>query len=1088
MWKHQKKCINDIQNYFTDENNTRCLINSFCGTGKSSIEIKTALSWCKQRAIFVFPTISLTEQFSYEYINKCEEAKQMTKFAVCSQTETPNAKLKFTTDKNVIIFKLNKKNKQLIAVTYASLPNLLSIIYEQEMTIDIMIFDEAHHIRGNNILKCLQDNDFSKYVSKTIYFTATPQDLYENKITKAICGPIIFNYSHHEAVEDKVCNDFDICLDIFTPKEKGAQKYLNYLKTLDDLNEINCDDDDLAVFKEERKILSYEAVSRAMLKTSNMRSLTFHHQSETEHKDKSHVSDFVKNPGIFRQHFEKVRTSEFPDTNKPKKITLKGITQKTKGRIELLNQFDQTSDDDVYVLASCKTIGEGIDTKNGNLLMFVDAKTSVTTILQNIGRVTRKNDRTKRKSTILIPCYVNLELYQNCKTEDEKHTVLINEICRFGSFETVLNVLTALKQNDPEYFNLCINYPNKYSPKEVKANLEKQDCKIGEEFTREGLAELYEVENDDDMFSTIAKENDCSVEVYGQSMEEPVATYNEEADESLRFFHNDETEGYNIVEGGKKKIEGVKRKKFKLNINASDDFKVLWNLEENSFDDLITKAVTTAYIQSTVIIGGEENQMKKAVELVKWVRENNKMPSSRTGNDEEKSLAYFINNMKQGLKGNGRRILYSSVKEYLDKEIPDWRKGIQEKENYEENALQNAKNLVRWIKEHNNKIPVTTSDNVEEKKLAYFLGDMKKTSKGIGNRILYSSVENYLNKEIPDWRKEKNNKEIALQNAKNLVMWIKEHNNKMPNARSEDKEEKKLGVFLNNNKRAGKANVTTILYPCVKKYLDKKIPGWNKSRLLVVKSIPKESESTSKENHELPKLSQLHKEYKHIHSTKFHSLMIKTPSLFSEYHDLAHKNDQQWEESVRPVNFIALQLKEMFKTIIKLEKVKIIDLGSGPFYFAEALFDAFKTKSNHLRLQQILDTNYMGVDVIDSREQSEEQNERIQNLPFISSDIASLDDVDEDTFDIALLCRSLWATNKQDVLKEARRIVKNGGKLFVCEPFQRWYDEKTKKLTIFTELEKAGWKIDAKFNTKLDEDGKYNTFFYVVCRKDDMSL
>ncbi len=72
-------------------------------------------------------------------------------------------------------------------------------------------------------------------------------------------------------------------------------------------------------------------------------------------------------------------------------ITFKGITAITKNIIKILKDFDNTEDNEIYILASCKTIGEGIDTNNANMCVFLDPKQSYIEIDQNIGRICRKN-------------------------------------------------------------------------------------------------------------------------------------------------------------------------------------------------------------------------------------------------------------------------------------------------------------------------------------------------------------------------------------------------------------------------------------------------------------------------------------------------------------------------------------------------------------------------------------------------------------------------------------------------------------------------------------------------------------------------
>tara|TARA_B110000093_G_scaffold182844_1_gene230692 strand:+ start:1056 stop:1295 length:240 start_codon:yes stop_codon:yes gene_type:complete len=54
-------------------------------------------------------------------------------------------------------------------------------------------------------------------------------------------------------------------------------------------------------------------------------------------------------------------------------IPLFASVNKDKRKQMLLN-FDTAADNEVIVISSCETIGEGIDTKNANMCVFVDPK------------------------------------------------------------------------------------------------------------------------------------------------------------------------------------------------------------------------------------------------------------------------------------------------------------------------------------------------------------------------------------------------------------------------------------------------------------------------------------------------------------------------------------------------------------------------------------------------------------------------------------------------------------------------------------------------------------------------------------------
>uniref|UniRef100_A0A6C0JX22 Helicase ATP-binding domain-containing protein n=1 Tax=viral metagenome TaxID=1070528 RepID=A0A6C0JX22_9ZZZZ len=1148
MWTHQKKCIKKLQDFFIKRENMKCLVKMFCGTGKSRIAMWSALKWCKCLAIFVFPTIALTNQFANDYLKDTKtwkEAKHMSKLSVCSKNESiDDSTIEFSTDENEIIDFINKTGKKLVTVTYSSFPKLMSILKEQNCKVDIMIFDEAHHITGDAITTCLKDQSFNDIVEKSIYFTATAHDLINSGDN--LCGETIFEYSHYQAVEDGICNDFDICIDIFTPKEQGSKNYM-----ADPDNE-----EDIDVFKQEKLGLLYDALARAILQTSNTKALTFHNRSTTSHKTNTDVIEFAK-PMVFRQHFERVCKDEFPESIVPK-ITLKGIVGTTKNRTSILKEFDETSEEQVYVISSCKTIGEGIDTKTGNMIMFADPRENITSLIQAIGRATRKTENTKRKSTILLPVYVNMDLYRDCETIEDKDKVLREEMCKYGNFDVVLNVLAALHQDDKEYYDLCLNYPAKFSPKEVKESLEKQGCTVEPKtYTRDELCEKYNSKyntDDESLFTDIGEQNECKIEVFTQSMEEPIEIYNEEGEGIMRFMYNEDEDNFVVVKDKKKKIVASKRKPFKITINVNDDFRVMWKISDVTLTSMLTTAVTNAYIESFIGTDKEKIDMEKAKKVVAHFKRCGEMPKQNINRKEECMLAAWVSRLKRALDGKkDAGIWYPSVKLYLDENILNWRNVVDQ----EQIALGRAKECYEWFKQYG-KLPSKSfvKGREYERKLGYWLHGQRCAIKGKGN-ICYLSVKKYLDENIPGWNDDLETK--SLNKAKECVEWIRTNGCKPSRINRNDKrgreKEHELATWLHDRKCSLKDSKIKS-YPSVIKYLDKEIPGWSDEREKIIldkakecavwfknnKKMPKQyySEQKKKDNekeHELgvwldqqrlnlrkekikpiikkyldkeipgwqgeikrsfeqikqekqktiPLISQLHKKYKTMHSNNYKLKM--TSELFIEYHQLAKKIDTFDDTEQHVPTFIAGQIKKMLKNIIGLRKTKIIDLGNGTFNLPIALFDIFKKKKNKERLTNLLVDNYLGIDVIDARKQDgliNDPKEITKSLNFISADIATMENVvDDDVFDIAVLSRSLWATNKNDVLKEARRVVKHGGRLIVCEPFMRWWDKETKTNKLVPLLQKNGWIIVDKINTELGQDDKYNVFFYIICRKDD---
>lgn len=91
------------------------------------------------------------------------------------------------------------------------------------------------------------------------------------------------------------------------------------------------------------------------------------------------------------------------------------------------------------------------------MVVFVDAKNSLVDIIQNIGRIVRKQPR---DSTILIPCWVDKTKYDGA---EDKDAVIREDLGKQGNFNGILNVISALRQHDPELYELCLKYPKVFT-------------------------------------------------------------------------------------------------------------------------------------------------------------------------------------------------------------------------------------------------------------------------------------------------------------------------------------------------------------------------------------------------------------------------------------------------------------------------------------------------------------------------------------------------------------------------------------------------------------------------------------------------
>jgi superfamily II DNA or RNA helicase len=170
LYDYQLRCKHEIDTFFncpTVEH--RALIKMFCGSGKSYIIYDTILTFGHKLSVIVVPSIGLITQFNKDYLldpvkisyNKHNYNKTFNVMTICSKDEVKdtNTENTFTTNDDIIEKSLNnfiRKDKHVVVlITYQSLGKLINIIRKHDMKIDLMCFDEAHHILGMNIKKQL---------------------------------------------------------------------------------------------------------------------------------------------------------------------------------------------------------------------------------------------------------------------------------------------------------------------------------------------------------------------------------------------------------------------------------------------------------------------------------------------------------------------------------------------------------------------------------------------------------------------------------------------------------------------------------------------------------------------------------------------------------------------------------------------------------------------------------------------------------------------------------------------------------------------------------------------------------------------
>ena len=261
----------------------------------------------------------------------------------------------------------------------------------------------------------------------------------------------------------------------------------------------------------------------------------------------------------------------------------------------------------------------------------------------------------------------------------------------------------------------------------------------------------------------------------------------------------------------------------------------------------------------------EENALNTAREIIAFVKKEGRLPKnlgkprSEMTSNEKKEISYAdkLSYWKMAIKcktEKTRAVCFQTVHDLLDKEMPGWR----DETNFEEEALNTAKEIVAFYKKEGRIPNLFHAKNTDKKTLSNEqqlegkytrkLNYWKMAIKGFNKKPMYPSVLNYLDNEMSGWRAEQDLKQNAINSAKNIVAFYKKEE-RMPNCYSSkklkdltstEKIEAKYSHQISGWKKYvlnGKQKGSVVCYDEVRELLDKEIPGWSKGQELEKKAM-----------------------------------------------------------------------------------------------------------------------------------------------------------------------------------------------------------------------------------------------------------
>jgi superfamily II DNA or RNA helicase len=1016
---YQRDADQSIEVYFQTKN--RGLVKMFCGTGKSLLMRHGKAFQNHSLIVYVFPSLSLIEQFKMDYLQDIT-----TPLIIVSSDDEG------TTDEEKIQTFLQKPENKILCITYQSFHLI------KDVQIPMCVLDEAHHVTSETYQPLFLENS---NIQKMCLFTATPK-----KMKGVDYGELIYEYSYLRGVAEGYLNPFEIRVDLVGETNN---------KTI------------------------YNSIARAYYTTGNNRILTFHADVNTV--SPTSVRNFVNEKEI-KKSFKFIQP-EFPTKRIPK-IHVVGFysEMKAKERRALLETFDASQD--VFILCSCETMGEGVDTKNANMCVFVDPKSSFVKIIQNIGRIVRKQFSVdKPHSTILLPIYIDKTKYESCTTSEECDMAIRQDMAKGGDFTPILNVLSALKQEDEYLYEICLHYPNEYSPQEIEENLRTQGHTIGEQVDIDEVLQRVE-------------EEDVQVDVHTNSLEQPIISHGESEHVINVLQEGDE---YYQIEGEETKIEPPKQR-VKMTVHTNPDVKVFWKLEGelNLGSCLMDCEVIDNWNERleelrTFLEKEKRRPIQKKEKIGEWLSNQQQRYTTTRFNTNherckqweefiEKHKEYFQTFDDKGIKIandivkrskervlNGGRALpreldkhdtpelhkewqdcvklsrwkrvvnkgdkngrcCKEIIEILDIGLPGWRDDL----SVEQKAIKYAEDIIQRAfdrqKNGENLIPKIKSNREGNTKLELEHTDARKldTWKQCLNGKpksgqLFDSVKELLNTHLPDWNNRPYNS--TMPNFEKFYDNINECKKIMKNKSGILQKTDSLYNWFHNMKKNYKTKTQIMKDEEIRKHWEEFMKFIdNKDYLTPKKSmkyriIPFEEPSESSEQKRIRVKSELSVLHQQYKTMRSDTLAQYLVDHPTAWHDY-HGISETNEETFPSESIPRNQL------IYKLEQLQmkkdrpkdVLDLGCGKALIAKHFQDKGDTRFKFTNIDHVAINETVQVG-------------DISKLPF-----------EDNSVDICILSLAMWGSNCKEYIQEVHRVLETNGILYIIEPTKRWTETET---------------------------------------------
>lgn len=797
---YQMNVINKSVEHF--KNNDRGYIILACGTGKTLTSYWIHKEMKSNFTIIAVPSLYLLSQFGNELIIQSDQENYSNEFifvgsdADIDEGKYQNNRLILTTDPDVISESIKRLiNKRIIIITtYQSSDKLLEGIVKSETNSAILLIaDESHKLVGDiNKQFSLLLHDDKVTINKRLFMTATAK-IYSGKNEDIISmddekyyGSLIYEYNFGNAIKDKWLVDYQI-ITLMSDNEEINKLIKNNNYVINFENKIEID--------EAHYIASAIMILNAIKNDESNHLVTYH--------------NYINRSKNFCGILNKLKIYY----NDEIKIYHINGTMSMSNRTKIIKDFKKSK---ISILCSAKVLNEGINISEIDSVMFVDNRSSTIDIIQCIGRGMRLY-KGKNMCKIYLPVlledkYEENFMYKNVinitkALDSVDESVKENFIDqrknskrknKFRIFRIQCEEIISKKINMDEWIHnigYCVwskdfNWLKNYNllVEHINDN-NRLPSKHADNFNVKSLGKWCCLQRCNKKKGVLNSSNEQmlnKLNIWYWTSTSP-KTFEIGYNDLQKFVMNNNRlplrESKDIEEKSvanwcyaqrKNKIKGKLKLDQEVKLNTISCW--TWNVSEKKF-------------------------MTNYYKLESFINNNNKLPTSRSPNQEEKNLgAWCVTQRRKKREGT----LLKNQEELLQN-LKLWHWGKNMKKTFDESYIE----LIEFIN-NNNRLPSPSESNLYEHRLYAWCSTQRGKKKN--NKLKIDQEKKLQKVKFWWWHKPGTNKKTFDENYNDLTKFIN-NNNKLPFKSSENKIENNLYIWCSNQrakKCKGKLNLNQV--------------------------------------------------------------------------------------------------------------------------------------------------------------------------------------------------------------------------------------------------------------------------------------